>query len=516
MPDNRRVVARPVIPRVAGVLIPLFSIRSRRDAANGDIPALRAMVDLTEAMGHRAIQLLPLDETAHGQASPYSALSVFAIDPIYVGIDDLPGVAPDSAQRARATLGRLTLIDREKVRAVRLALLEESFRKSAGMVEKEAQEAFAERNRGWLDDYALFRALKDRFNFAAWEEWPQDLRRREPGALAEAQTALAEPIAKYVYWQFLAYRRWVEVRAYARGRGVMLGGDLAFSPARDSAEVWAHQELFDLDRTVGAPPDGFNPDGQRWGLPAPRWDRMRANGFALLKRRVRHACALFDFVRVDHVLGLYRTFSFGEAPDDPGEFSPPAEPEQRAQGEEVIRTIQENAGGTIVIAEDLGMVPPFVRVSLAALGVPGYKVLRWERAGEGTSDERLRRPAEYPEISLATTGTHDTETLATWWNEAGRERGMLLRMLGLPASSDASFTAVHDAILGALYAAPSRLVILPIQDLFGWLGRVNFPGTVEPSNWSWRMPVAAEDMATGQLLGARVAQLRAMVRRAGR
>ena len=130
---------------------------------------------------------------------------------------------------------------------------------------------------------------------------------------ARARAELASAIDKYVYWQHLAHRQWAEVRAPAAARRDRLGGDLAFSPARDSAEVWANQELFDLERTVGAPPDGFNPKGQHWGLPAPRWERIRAEGFGLLRKRIRHARSLYDFIRIDHVVGLYRTFSFGLA-----------------------------------------------------------------------------------------------------------------------------------------------------------------------------------------------------------
>ena len=515
--------SRPVIPRIAGVMVPLFSIRTRTDAGIGDIAALHAMADLAAAIGHRGILLLPLDETGPGEASPYSALSLFAIDPIYIGLDGIPGVAPDAVARLRRALEHIPLSDRPAIRAVRLELLEAAFRHFAAHGdERAAVDAFAARNREWLDDYALFRVLKDRFKFAAWEQWPEEgLRLREPGALARARGELAEPIAKYIYWQFLAHRQWAELRIHARARGVLLGGDLAFSPGRDSAEVWARQSQFDLARTVGAPPDGFNPQGQRWGLPMPRWERIRADRFALLRERTRHACVLYDFVRVDHVVGLYRTFSFGLAPEAEGGFSPAAEPEQRAQGEAVMGAILEEAGEAIVVAEDLGVIPLFVRISLSAMGVPGYKVMRWEKVGEGASAGEFISPADYPELSLATTGTHDTDTLAQWWDEApADERARMLRLLTLSAASasgaETGFDEVRDAILKALYAAPSRLVIIPIQDLFGWRERINFPGTVGPANWSWRIPLAIEEMLGDPALAARMAQLRQMALQGGR
>lgn len=510
------------IPRIAGILIPLFSIRARDDAGIGDIAALAPMADLAAAMGNRAILLLPLDETAPGMASPYSALSLFAIDSIYIGIDGLPGVAPQAVAAVRRALRDVPLSERTKIRAARTELLESAFRhfeSRPGGADRAAVEDFAARNRQWLDDYALFRALKERFHFVAWEEWPAELRGREPNALEEARHRMSRSIAKFVYWQYLAHRQWADARAYTRARGVLLGGDLAFSPARDSAEVWAHTELFDLTRTVGAPPDAFNPQGQRWGLPAPRWERMRADGFSLLRERVRHACELYDFVRVDHVVGLYRTFSFDAEGAGDGKFSPADEPEQRAQGETIMRAILEAAGPTFVVAEDLGVIPVFVRTSMAALRVPGYKVVRWEKTRRGMPDEAFIPPAEYPELSLATTGTHDTETVAVWWDEASAdERRQMLRMIGraVPASADAqvAFEHVHDAILAALYAAPSRLVIVPMQDLFGWRDRINLPGTVGSANWSWRMPMVAQDMIRAS--APRIVQLRELVARSGR
>lgn len=503
--------------------VPLFSLRTRADAGIGDIAALAEMADLAAAIRHRGILLLPLDETAPGSASPYSALSVFAIDPLYIGLEGLAGVAPRQVEDVRRTLAHVAPSDRLRIRATRLELLEAAFRHFAAHGDEQAAVGdFAARHREWLDDYALFRALKDRFDFAPWERWPGELCRRESRALARARSELASAFDKYVYWQFLAHRQWAEVRAHARTRGVKLGGDLAFSPARDSAEVWANQELFDFERTVGAPPDGFNPEGQRWGLPVPRWDRLAADGFALLRRRTRHARELYDFIRIDHVVGLYRTFSFGRAPEAPGAFSPQAEPEQRAQGEAVLGAILEEARETIVVAEDLGVVPVFVRASLRALDVPGYKVMRWEKIHQGTPAEAFVAPADYPELSLATTGTHDTDTLAVWWDAAlVDERARMLALLGLAAATGAdagaaAFARVRDAMLAALYAAPSRLVMIPIQDLFGWRARINLPGTVGPANWSWRLPCAIEDLADDAALATRLAQLREMAARAGR
>src|SRR5258707_12749358 len=336
----------------AGVLIPLFSLRTRESLGRGEILDLAPMIDLALAMGCSVIQLLPLDETGAIEQSPYSALSVNAIDPMYISMRNLDGVGRIVLARARAAVGSARIVGRSIVRKEKLALLERSYRatRTRGGGQSGDLDAFIAANSYWLDDYALFRAIQEKFD-ASWQTWPAELTRRDPDALDSARRELADSIAMYRYWQFIAHRQWSAMRAYAVSRGVRIGGDLAFSPCGDSAEVWANQGDFDLTRSVGAPPDDFNPNGQRWGLPMPNWERMRGNGFQLMRARVRHASSLYDLIRIDHVVGLYRTFNFGADPDEPGIFTPADEEQQEIQGEEIIRIIKEEAGAAEMIAE---------------------------------------------------------------------------------------------------------------------------------------------------------------------
>jgi 4-alpha-glucanotransferase len=343
--------------------------------------------------------------------------------------------------------------------------------------------------------------------------------KRDAAALARARSELADSVAMYVYWQFVAHRQWSEMRAYAASHGTFLGGDLAFSPRRDSAEVWANQIEFDLTRTVGAPPDGFNPKGQRWGLPLPNWNQMRAEGFKVLRARARHASSLYDLIRIDHVVGLFRTFNFGSDPNAPGNFTPVTEDDQRRQGEVVIGVIKQEAGAAELMAEDLGTVPPWVRESLTRLGVPGYKVMQWERDW-GHGDEPFVNPKNYPELSLATTGTHDTEPLTVWWHaQPIGDREKFVRSLGLEGKVNPRRMleeSARDAILELLYAAPSKLVIIPLQDLFGWSARINRPGTTSDSNWTYRIPLTLERMRRSRAIQSRVAKMRAIAINSGR
>jgi 4-alpha-glucanotransferase len=511
-----------MLTRSAGILIPLFSIRTRDGLGRGEILDLAPMMDFALSMGHRGLQLLPLDETAPGDLSPYSAMSVMAIDPMYISISGLPGVGRVVSARAREAVGKARFVPRAIIRREKFALLERAYRASrarGGQDESAALDAFIKANSYWLDDYALFRALKDRFNWASWETWPAEIVKRDAAALARARSELADSVAMYVYWQFVAHRQWSEMRAYAASHGTFLGGDLAFSPRRDSAEVWANQIEFDLTRTVGAPPDGFNPKGQRWGLPLPNWNQMRAEGFKVLRARARHAGSLYDLLRIDHAVGLFRTFNFGSDPNAPGNFTPLNEDEQRRQGEEVIGVIKQEAGATELMAEDLGTVPPWVRESLTRLGVPGYKVMQWERDW-GHGDEPFVNPKNYPELSLATTGTHDTEPLTVWWHaQPIGAREIFVRSLGLEGKVNPRRMleeSARDAILELLYAAPSKLVIIPIQDLFGWSARINRPGTTNDSNWTYRIPLTLERMRRSRAIQSRVAKMRAIAINSGR
>ena len=498
--------------RIAGILIPLFSLRSPGDRGRGDIGGLAAMGELALAMGHRLIQLLPIDETPPDEASPYSAMSVLAIDPRYIAITQ-PDPAATAINRDHARLSK------RKESALREAFAR--FSHETDLAAVDAFRQFVAANRDWLDDYALFRVLREQFGGVDWSRWPDQFRRHLPVAIAEARRDHAPAIAFFQYLQWIAHTQWLDARAALRTRGVFLGGDLAFSPSNGSVEVWAHQAMFDLTRSVGAPPDAFSATGQRWGLPMPDWSRMYASGFALLRTRIRRARELYDFLRVDHVVGLFRTYGYTLGDETtPDAFDPPSEDAQRAQGDELLRLIIEEAGPLRIIAEDLGVIPPFVRATLTRLGLPGYKIARWERDWSAPAAPFIP-PAHYPEVALATTGTHDTDTLAEWWETIDEnERRQLLLAMGVNDESAAYAPAlmepVLDRILEALYASPAQLVITPIQDLFGCKDRINVPGTIAPTNWTWRIPFDPAHANDDPAIRARIDQIRAIALRTRR
>jgi 4-alpha-glucanotransferase len=508
--------------RAAGVLLPLFSLRGAQDWGIGEIGDVAPFCRWLAAAGHRLLQLLPIVEMSLGERSPYGAMSAFAIDPIYLSLD---AVEDFVAAGGEAALGSAVddargdpSITYDAVRAVKRRALELAFahftatERDGGSARADAFDRFWAAEAWWLDEYALFRACQERHGGQAWSAWEPPLRDRVPTALAEARATLERERRFHAWVQWLAAGQWAAARRAATAAGVRLKGDLPFMVSSNSADVWSRQDEFACDVELGAPPDAFNADGQAWGLPVPRWDVMERGDLAWLRARTRRAAALFDAFRLDHVVGFYRQYVI--APHG-SRFVPADEPEQRALGERLLSAVLAEAGPTETIGEDLGAVPPFVRRSLTELGIPGYRVLRWEER-----DGAFHDPVEYPGLSVATTGTHDTSSLVTWWEEelgaAGRRALAAVPTFAALRDADASCTpAVLEALLDGLYAAGSDLVVVPFQDAYGGRERVNVPSTVGSSNWAYRMPwsIAELDGAAGE--GLRV-RLGALVERHGR
>jgi 4-alpha-glucanotransferase len=470
--------------RRAGISVPLFSLRSSRSWGIGEIGDIPAVAEWLRAAHQSVLQILPMNELAPSESSPYSPLSAMAIDPQFISIwmmdeaEEFEREWKDEIDRVRQTPKIDYAAVRDlKNRALRLAF--ERFLKSEWLLDTgRASEfrAFIADESWWLDEYSLYRALRADSGERPWSEWPSDLRDRESSALTRARERLAGQILFYQYVQWLAARQWQTIR-HAAG-GIQILGDFPFMVTLDSADVWSRRDDFLLDASVGTPPDAFSETGQEWGLPPYNWDEARKNDFAWLRMRARRQARLYDGFRVDHLVGFYRTYVRpfdGRAPF----FMPRDEPDQIALGETVLRiVIDTNAD---VSVEDLGTVPTFVRESIARVGVPGYKVWRWE-----TGD-----PALYPPLSVAMTGTHDTETVAVWWETLTLEER---RRLGVEAAHYDE--ALRDRILEKLYNSGSNLVLLPIQDVFGWRDRINLPATISDDNWTYVLPWPADTANT--------------------
>jgi 4-alpha-glucanotransferase len=509
--------------RRAGVLVPLFSIASSRSWGIGEIADLPRFAAWAKTAGLAAVQLLPVNEMADGQSSPYSALSAMAIDPIFIAVGDLPEFTATGGEQCLSTEQREQLeqvrgsstVDHRLVRELKSGVLEGLFEQfadaewRAGSGRAGAMNEYIEREAWWLDDYALFRALHAENRGRHWLEWEPPLRDREPSAVVKARARHERRILYYTWLQWTAEQQW---RCAHTAADVGVLGDFPFMVSGDSADVWARQDEFRVDASVGVPPDAFSETGQDWGLPVYRWDAHGASGYEWLRQRARRCADLFDGFRVDHLVGFYRTYV--RERDGSTYFVPPDDSEQLAQGERVLTILQ--ASGAAIIAEDLGTVPDFVRGSLAQLGVPGLKVMRWEREWDREGNP-FRDPASYPAVSVAISGTHDTETMAEWWDNADdEERARVVEMPRLRhhgiTAADPFSDRLRDALIESLYSAGSDLLLLPVQDIFGWRDRINTPALVSEENWSWQLPWSVDSLDAQPQAAERAQFLRELAR----
>ena len=496
--------------RRAGLLLPLSSVRG----PSGDLGSYADAGGIARFLlsaGCTLWQLLPLNEVSPGQDSPYAASSSCALEPVYIDLGkvedvgeltDLEKLALDEARASNR-------VDFARYRAVKRSALARAFAKQRGG-SRELQ-LFREEHRAWIEDWAVYRALHDRFP-KSWRDWDAPLRDRQPQALQKAREELRDAIDELVYVQWIADEQWRAGRKAANDLGVKVLGDLPFMVAEDSADVWSFQKLFRFDATVGVPPDAYSAEGQDWGLPVPRWDEMRAQGDPWLHLRAERASELYDAFRVDHVVGLYRTYA---RPIDksPPFFVPADEAAQRAQGERVLSLLGENAE---VLAEDLGTVPDFVRASLRDLDIPGTKVLRWE------NDLGVPRDVtKFSHVSVAVTGTHDTESLWTWWEalpDWEREHQLNQPHLShLRGPDQKRFTPqTRDALLELAYSASSDALLTPVTDALGWQDRMNTPGTVGTHNWTFRLPWRLPELFSAPEAVATAGRLAHLAERHGR
>jgi 4-alpha-glucanotransferase len=470
--------------RRAGINVPLFSLRSTRSWGIGEIGDIPAVADWLRAAKQSVLQILPLNELAPSESSPYSALSAMAIDPQFISVSMIE--ESEVFEREWRTeieyVRRTSRIDYTAVRSLKRRAMRALFERflnnewrfdtgSAGDLR-----AYIAAESWWLEEYSVYRAVRADCGERPWLEWPVELRDREPSAMARARERLAAEILFYQYVQWVASRQWQTIRA--RTEGIEILGDFPFMVTLDSADVWSRRQDFLLDASVGTPPDAFSETGQEWGLPPYNWDGARANDFAWLRMRARRQANLYDGFRVDHLVGFYRTYvrpSDGRSPF----FMPSEESAQTELGETLMRIMADT--GADVSVEDLGTVPAFVRESIARLGLPGYKVLRWEPAD----------PVLYPPLSVAVTGTHDTEPLAVWWESLGPEEQIRFGSHAGPYDD-----AVRDGIIESIYNAGSNLVLLPIQDVFGWRDRINLPATISDENWTYVLPWPCDTMTS--------------------
>lgn len=430
-------------------------------------------------------QILPLGPVGAGD-SPYQAYSAFAGNPAVISPDVLrrEGLVTAADLRHAPRGGRADRVDFPAVAAFKAELLDRAFVRldsPAGRKVREGFEKFRRREAEWLEDYALFMALRERFGVGrSWTDWPRDLVRREGRAMTEAKRALAERAARHAFGQFLFFRQLAALKGYANERGVGLIGDLPIFVSPESADVWGRPELFQLDArrrptaVAGVPPDMFSATGQRWGNPLYDWQAMARDKFEWWVRRLRATLTQVDLVRIDHFRGFAGYWRIPAR-------APTAQRGRwvKAPGRELFETLRKRLGALPVIAEDLGVITPDVEKLREDFGLPGMRVLQF---GFGGGDS-MYLPHRHVENSVVYTGTHDNDTTVGWYRSADAATRRNLKRYDPPAAKDPAGELMRIA-----WASVARIAIAPVQDLLrlGREARMNAPGTAE-GNWGWRM-----------------------------
>ncbi|MGI9177481.1 MAG: 4-alpha-glucanotransferase [Pirellulales bacterium] len=498
------------LPRSAGILLHPTSLPGRHGI--GEIgPEAHRWLERLAGMSQRLWQILPLGPTGYGD-SPYQTHSTFSSNPLMISLDAVHEAGLVEADQVDS-LHRYPEdhVDFGGVIGPRTRLLHEvaaAFPRRASPELRAGYEAYAEMQRPWLDDYAVFVSLKAHFEGRPWTEWPADAGRREAGVLAAARRTLADSIDHARILQFLFHEQWMQLRDAARRLGISIIGDLPIFVAHDSADVWCHPELFTLAAdgrptvVAGVPPDYFSQTGQRWGNPLYRWDVHEEEGFAWWIARLKHAFSLVDILRIDHFRGFA---AYWEIPAD----QPTAEHGQwiPGPGRKLFDAAAAALGQPPIIAEDLGVITPDVEALRDGLGLPGMRILQFAFGDEPQAD--AYRPERYPTNCVVYTGTHDNDTTVGWYHsdpgrdstrtaeQIAREQHVVRTALGCDGSD------IHWDLISLALRSPADTAIYPLQDVLG-LGteaRMNVPGR-EWGNWTWRfrwgqLTPAIEDRLAG-------------------
>lgn len=495
-------------PRSSGILLHPTSLPSRYGI--GDFgPEAHTFADWLAAAGQKIWQVLPLGPTGYGD-SPYQSFSAFAGNPLLIDLEALAerGLL-DRSDLTTAPQFLETEVDFGRIIPWKKALLRKAADRFFAVIPlPEDYASFAQRHASWLDDFALFMALKDAHGGAVWSRWELELALRDPEALARQSAELAPEIAAHKFAQYAFFGQWLKLKAHCRERGIRIMGDLPIYVAHDSADVWANPELFRLDENgdcacvAGVPPDYFSATGQLWGNPIYRWDVLARRGYGWWIERFRATLAMFDMVRLDHFRGFeaYWEVPASEKTAIHGRWV-------KGPGAEFFETVQSALGTLPVVAENLGVITPEVEQIRERFGFPGMAILQFAFGNDPQGPDF--RPHNYPRNRVAYSGTHDNDTTIGWWTstgegdstrtqeDIGKERAFARRYLASDGSD------IHWVFIRTLMASVADTVLFPVQDMLG-LGseaRMNLPGSFSPRNWRWRM-------RAGALTAANAARLR--------
>ena len=477
--------------RKSGILLPVFSLPGKYGIGGFTKEAYR-FVDFLVKAGQSYWQILPIGPTSYGD-SPYQSFSTFAGNPYFIDLDDLreQGLLKPKDLRDLPKVKKEDRIDYEMLYYSRYPVL----RKAYERMEKEdpAFLAFKEEQRQWLRDYALFMAIKDANGGKSFTCWETSLRKRDAAALEAFVAEHGEDIDFYAFLQYQFYRQWYKLKAYANEQGILIIGDIPIYVAADSADVWSHPELFqmneegDLTAVAGCPPDGFSATGQLWGNPLYNWEKHAEDGYSWWTRRMEACSRLYDVIRIDHFRGFDQYYSI-PAQDETAENGH----WEDGPGLALFQALHQALGELNIIAEDLGYITDSVRKLVSDTGFPNMKVLEFGFDGRDSSTadadpgENIYLPFNYNNNCVVYTGTHDNETLLGWLSSISPEElSGVKQYLGLPQKTGRK--DLVEPLIRLAQSSVADLAMIPLQDYLKLdnSGRINQPSTLG-INWMWR------------------------------
>jgi len=481
-----------------GIVLPLSALRTKKSCGIGEFLDLIPMIDWCASLGLDVVQILPINDTGD-DPSPYNAISSCALDPIYISLADLPGASPDPD--IFTPLTQLPRTAHHAVRHEKLKFLKNYYEKQP---QKQEIAPFIAKH-PWVRTYALFKAYKDEYGDKSWRDWPE----KAKAPTAEGFKEKEAEIAFHCFLQLLCFEQLKKVKAHAAAKKVLLKGDIPILISPDSADVWSEKELFDLSLSAGAPPDYYNPKGQLWGFPLYNWQALQNTQFAWWRRRLHVAEEFFDLYRIDHVVGFFRIWGIPkEKKPLEGHFVPSDPDLWPVHGREFLEMLID-ASLMLPLAEDLGTIPHFVRPILKELGICKTCVVRWQR--DWHDNHQYLPFDQYEPFSVTTLSTHDSEPLPLWWKTIPNESIPFAEFKHWRYEPTLSYDQ-HLTILRDAHHTSSYFHINLLQEtllLFPELSwpnvedeRINIPGTLLPTNWTYRFRPTVEEIVANERLAS--------------
>ncbi|MDJ0652486.1 MAG: 4-alpha-glucanotransferase [Simkaniaceae bacterium] len=492
-----------------GIQIPLLSLWTKKSCGNGEILDLIPLIDFLADVGMDILQLLPLNDSG-ADPSPYNPLSSTAIHPIYLSLHALPYLS-SPLPHFNSETKRLPYGD---ILEQKLEFLQSYVAEVGGRIRSEDGYQDFIKMSTHLYDYALYKVLKEKNKSPSWESWPKEFRKTSKHGRKLLRKKCEKELSYHLIIQYLCHLQLKRVKKHAEKKGVFLKGDIPILVSPDSADVWAHQEFFDLDLRVGSPPDLFNPHGQLWKFPLYKWNIIEENHFAWWHQRITVAAKYFHLYRLDHILGFFRLWAVpkGEPPDK-GHFVPNDPSIMEVQGRKLLETLL-SFSDLLPIGEDLGDPPPFVRTIMQELGIPGTKIFR--RYRKWKTDRSFVPYADYIPASISCVSTHDIETVTLWWQRFPEEAKDYAAFKSWSYEKDLSQKNLKEILYdnhhsGSLFHVNLFQEYLALMPELTWENPedewINIPGTETSFNWTYRYRFPLETLVKSKKLKENIAAI---------